>query len=571
MNRQRPFLSRQRGAIGISMVLMLLSLLLLAALAIDTGRLYFAKRQLQTQADLAALSMSRSICYIDGINNRAALEQKARNNLAANGFDGTATFAYGSAYIDNNHWLLDTTSTMDQSAARVSLTRTLPASLLAGGLIGDDIQLTANSTVQKRLGISYSLGSGVLDADLTNSLLSGLIGGNLSLLSYDGLVDTGVNLGQLLGVLGDNTGVDLSLANIDSILSTNISALDLADAMINVLGSNDENAVAVSLLNQVVASGSLGDLDLALGDIISLSTQAGEPADALARAVLETDINAFDLLLATLLAANQSNAISLTGLGVDLGLVGVEVVMDVIEPPQYKIGYYPARAGDEFATTVKTAQVNTTVKATLLPGGLNLGIVSLNASSIGVHVEAGAATAQLLDVDGCTLASGIDMDFSVQPSLATVSIGDGDDPTQPVSISATALSALGVSVPIEVNISADVDVTPADPVEGTLTLMNQPLPYTERITAPLGDSISGALSTLDLELSVDLLGSGLLSSVISSVVSTLTSGLLPLVGTLIGSLVSGIVDPLLGVLGISTSYADLTILSVDVDQGGLIQ
>ena len=442
--------ARQRGAIGLSATLLMLSVVLLAAVSIDSARLYLAKRTLQAQADLAALAMSRSSCYIDGVNNETALRQLVLTNLQANGFTGTPTISFGNARIDASHWQYSSGGS-DQSAGRVTLTEEVPASLLAGGVFGEDIRLSASATVLKRLNVGFSMGSGLVDVDLTNSLLSALLGGSVSLLSYDGLLDSQISLGELLAAL-DSSGalaVDLSLANINDVLSSEVSVGDLLDAMISVLGSDASASSAVTLLQQLRLTGNSDALDVVLDSVLGLVSDGSVPDDTLTRSALATNLNVYNLLLASLMAANQSHAVTLSGLDVDLGIAGLAVSMTVIEPPQYLVGYFPA-SDDSSVPVLKTAQLSLNAQATLLPGGINLlGLLQVNQATLSMTASVASAEARLLDASGCSVDDGVSLVFSVKPSLATLTVA-------PLSLTAVLQVTPLVTVPVTIGVTANV-------------------------------------------------------------------------------------------------------------------
>ncbi|MFC6671236.1 pilus assembly protein TadG-related protein [Marinobacterium aestuariivivens] len=365
----------QGGAIGLSAALLLLSALLLAAFAIDTARLFFAQRQLQTQADLAALAMSRGACYLDGVNDSEALADLALANLLENGFDastGEASFSFGEASIADNHWQLAEGASY-QPAGRVSLTGTRPASLLAGGLWGGTVELGAAATVYKRMAVGFGIGSGLVDLDLTNSLLGALLGGNVNVLSYEGLATASLSLGRLLeaaearGLLA----TDLEVGTVDEVLESEVALADLLAASIDALnaeGSADVEVIAA--MEELRSVAQLGGLDLTLSDLLQLATPADAGMDEeMQRAALATRLDLYGLATGAIYAANQGHFVEIPGLAADLGIAGLGVGLTIIEPPQYTFGLLPAATGDPWVASVETAQIELDIKATLLDGG----------------------------------------------------------------------------------------------------------------------------------------------------------------------------------------------------------
>ncbi|MFT5033260.1 MAG: putative membrane protein, partial [Bacteroidia bacterium] len=78
-------IGRQRGAIAIMAASMLTAVLLFTALAVDTGRLYLEKRNLQQQADIAALEAAQLYC--SGFDSIATVEASIKAALLSSGFD----------------------------------------------------------------------------------------------------------------------------------------------------------------------------------------------------------------------------------------------------------------------------------------------------------------------------------------------------------------------------------------------------------------------------------------------------------------------------------------------------
>ncbi|MDH2433037.1 hypothetical protein QCD60_10700 [Pokkaliibacter sp. MBI-7] len=548
--------ARQRGAIGLSATLLMLSVVLLAAVSIDSARLLLAQRTLQAQADLAALAMSRSTCYIDGVNNEATLRQQVQASLQANGFTGTPTISFGNARIADSHWQYSSGGS-EQSAGRVTLSESVPASLLAGGIFTDEIQLSASATVLKRLNVGYSMGSGLVNVDLTNSLFSALLGGSVSLLSYDGLLNAQISLGELLAAL-DETGTgfntDLTLGNLTELLETEVSVGDLLDAMIEVLGNDSTASSAVSLLQQLRLTGNSDALDVVLDSVLGLVNDSGVGEDTLARSLLATHLNVYNLLTASLMAANQSHAVTLSGLDVDLGITGLAVSMTVIEPPQYQVGYYPA-ADDSSVPVLRTAQLSLNAQATLLPGGTNLlGVLQVNQSTLSMTATVAAAEAKLLDASGCSVDDGVSLVFSVKPSLATLTIA-------PLSLTAVLQVTPLVTVPVTIAVTANVPAGNSSAVEETIALQNQSLPYRVRVATNAGTALSDTVANTTLTLNV----SG--ATLSSSLLTALTSSLL----TPIKTIGTTVLDPLLQSLGVTAGYVDLTVESLKTDKGNLIQ
>ena len=126
---------RQRGAIGLVGVIILLMAVLFTALVVDTGRLWMQHRHLQTVADIASIQAARGLgCGVV----LADVVQAAQTAAVANGYTGNLANSPNIVDIVN----VSTVSGIRQfttggtEAVRVYATREVPASLVAGGLIG---------------------------------------------------------------------------------------------------------------------------------------------------------------------------------------------------------------------------------------------------------------------------------------------------------------------------------------------------------------------------------------------------------------------------------------------------
>ncbi|NAW65934.1 pilus assembly protein TadG-related protein, partial [Photobacterium halotolerans] len=181
--------SRQRGAVGIGLILLMVSMVLFLAMAVDTGRLYMEKRKLQKQADLAALSLGRSACYIDGSTEakEQALITKVKDNLKANGFTEASnlTVEFGTAQIKTvnkggkewKEWDFNSASTSVKSASKVTISKTVPGSLISQLYNPNDVTLSASAAVYKTTNVEFGVGSKLVDVnpdsfkDSNNSIL----------------------------------------------------------------------------------------------------------------------------------------------------------------------------------------------------------------------------------------------------------------------------------------------------------------------------------------------------------------------------------------------------------------
>ncbi|MDO6708773.1 pilus assembly protein TadG-related protein [Photobacterium sp. 1_MG-2023] len=587
--------SRQRGAVGAGLILLMLSMVLFLSLAVDTGRLYMEKRQLQKQADLAALSLGRGACYIDGSNEtkKQTLIAQAKSNLQQNGFDPDANqydVTFGAASIDQaqSQWTFDSSNAV-KSAGKVTLSKTIPASIIAQALNDDDVTLSASATVMKRMSVGFGIGSRTVDVDLTNSVLGAALGGSLAIGSYQGLADTKVRLAGLLSALNDMglLAVDLSAGTLEQVLDTQLTVAQFIEANIRAVSEYDVlDAGVLPALTQMKSLAQVSTLSLALSDIITLAAGSNEAMnDEIRRAALASKIALFDLVSGAIYASNKDNFLLIPNLDVDLGVAGLAVALKVIEPPQFTMGVLPAESEDGFVTSVSTSQVELKLKATLFGGGLDLGLLALNVGTIGLSAEVAKAETQLLDANGCQLLSGngVSMSFATKPSVALIKVGDGGPPndatdfgdvTQPITIGAYVRVLPIVTVPVEIDITANVPVSTSDYITHSHTVDPElELPQLiGNVSPPIGSTLSDTLSNIELDAELNVADIGLISAVLNLVLSLLTDTVLPLVATLLNSLLLSVLEPILSdVLGIQVGSADVFVTSIEVDGGNLIQ
>ncbi|MEL6116486.1 pilus assembly protein TadG-related protein [Photobacterium sp. SP02] len=611
--------SRQRGAVGIGLILLMVSMVLFLAMAVDTGRLYMEKRKLQKQADLAALSLGRSACYIDGINNKDALETLVKQNLAANGFDTTAsnpTIEFGAAQIAGNEWEFEPASTTVKSAGRVTISKTVPGSLISQLYNPNDVTLSASAAVYKTTNVEFGVGSKLIDTnfkDSANSILGAILDDELnplqlSVASYEGLVGTKIRLSKLLYVMREEglLDADVSIGTLTDALATKISVADFISASIEAIDDTQVLAVdATNGLEDLLTLPNVDSLELSLSEIIKLAAGADDSMNnEVKRAALASQIALYDLVSAAIYASNKDNFISIPDLNVNpLGIVGLQTALKVIEPPQFNYGILPGSSESDFVASAKTAQVDLYTEATIIPSPsiltdkvsvnlLNLVNLSvdLHTSTIGLKVVAAQAETKLLDANGCSMNSeGVNLLFATKPSVANIYIGDGGVPgdlsdlnvDSPIKIGADIslklLGLINVEESLTINVLASLPIEENDYIEHYVNVNGSEMPFVEKgIGGGLGGALKDGVSNLTLEVSLEP-SDGSILSVVTNIVNLLTGSLSPIIKSLIGDIILTVLAPIIDdvllsqVLGIQVGTADVFVTSIDVDGGGLIQ
>ncbi|MGB0220088.1 MAG: pilus assembly protein TadG-related protein [Sinimarinibacterium flocculans] len=469
----------QRGATAVFAAAALVAMLTAALLAIDVGRLYVAKRDLQKLANVAALDASRLVsgCAVDDapfqLPGAGELQEFVEQTVADNGL--------GSDLLDSAQVEVGTVERRgedddgpagtrflavdgaDVQAVRVTLRRSFPQPLMPLLPYDESRTMVASATAGQLAVGSFYLGSGLLSLDggILNALLSGLLGGNVNLtvLDYNGLADVGVSLEALALAVG------LEVEDLSDPLALQTQTPLLSDAIDGLAGalSGTASGTITGLLGDLAAVAANGDnLPVPLGQII------GEVDDTAAAAPF---VNLLDLLIALGAAANadDSGSVAPIALPVSLslpGLASVHTFVQILEPPQFS---GMQRAG---VAEARTAQVKLLVRARvdalnsvtqalnlLLLGGL-LGQVTAPPIALGVDVNVAEGRAWL-DRIQCPRSSDptLAADLSASASVATIKLGTfSGAPSAAPAITNGLAQLLGVTIKILGGLIAEVKV-----------------------------------------------------------------------------------------------------------------
>jgi uncharacterized membrane protein len=375
-----PFESppRQRGAIGLMAVGTLLIACLFLMLAVDSGRLYLEKRKLQRVADMAALEAVSRAGNCLGSGQSSAEAYALDNARGRNDFDPAErerrfTVACGRTAASGGlrNFVVDAQG----SAVQVSVSETVPASLVLGGLFGEQVTLAASAVANRlepvgRLALRTTLATvDTQQSALLNSVFGGLLGGSVSLdaAGWQGLASTDINLLDYLDLLAVDQ--NLSLGDYQQVLGTDVALGDLLDVAADALSQSAGSAnvgLAVAGLQALSAAVPAGSPLLRLGDV--LAVQSGVTA-----AGLDMALNAFELAQALVQLSNHRNA-AVAEVPLDIPGVGsVTLSLQVIEPPQLSaIGNLERAKADpldpDSRIYVRTAQVRSLVSLELGSG-----------------------------------------------------------------------------------------------------------------------------------------------------------------------------------------------------------
>jgi len=348
MNRPRPIrFGRARGGMSVTMMLVMIGLVAMLGL-VEIGFLFWAQRDAQKVADLAALAGAQRLdmCRPDNADNAAARQ----NATTQNAFPGTLVISCGnwnSTRATPDHFTNTVDAGNPRNAVRVvaergvlpffSQNRTLPT------LRVQAVAMRSEPTAV------FAVGSQLLRTNGNSPLMStlrlvGLDVNNATVLSYDGLAQATVTPSGLLAALGIPVTADLSVADFNRLLSVNrVSLAQLVNATATVVGRNTTVGAQLQALSNLVGTRlDINQLNILLGSQNGgggLFAEVISPNGTIGSA-LETRINVLDLVNAAISIANDGNGIQVPG----LNLLGIEVQAGVIEPPSLAIGGVGARA-----------------------------------------------------------------------------------------------------------------------------------------------------------------------------------------------------------------------------------
>lgn len=520
-------LRHQRGAIGVWGAMTLMLAVIFTALAVDSGRLWMQRRQLQLVADIAAIQAAKHMgCGFTLTDVVTAAQQAAANN----GYKGSLAASPNKVELGNVTTvggIRQFSAGAGQEAVHVYATQTVPASLVAGGMFTNQITLHAEAVASANPPIAaFSAGSFLArlttndDASLLNGLMGNLLGSslNLDLVSYQGIAASDVTL---LGLLKAQNQV----GTVDELLASNMSLADFAQLTATAMSnSGTANAQAVAAMQQL-ATATVSNLSLNVGDVLAVTSPDKQAAG-------NVNVNALSLIMTAAMVANGQHALTLP-LAVSVPpITSVSALVTVIEPPQLAIG--PSGNNGVMCTTLHTAQIRAQagVKVNLALAAIDL--------ALKLEVAQGSAGLESITDNG----GDTEVQIAATPGIASLALtgSNGTGTAQITTLLGIPIANLGLNLPIQSSAQTLVYDVP-HPVADNL-------PQTQTVSSPVGGSLENALSQSNA-LSVTVLGigvGGLVNSVVNSVVSPL-----------LGQIGKVLLDPLLDMLGLHLGGMDVTL------------
>lgn len=264
---------RQRGAAAVFAAISIIAALAAIGLALDLGRLYYAQRDLQRLANMAALDSVRvaSGCMGDVPSPGAAALSEAQASVSRNGGSDTwvknsSTDIIGRMLSSEGIRSFEVANDVRNRAVRVKLSRQSPNRLipLYSG-IGTTATLTALSAAYETPSALVQIGSRLLtfdppDGSALNRLFTGLLGGPVSLdvLSYQHLFDAEISL------LGIRESLDIGPEDFDA----PVALRGVIGAVMDQLSGSAKTA-AQAMYDAAGTSKTVVPNDMGLGDTSS--------------------------------------------------------------------------------------------------------------------------------------------------------------------------------------------------------------------------------------------------------------------------------------------------------------
>ncbi|UVK47990.1 hypothetical protein BPNPMPFG_006370 [Mesorhizobium sp. AR07] len=549
--------------------------LALAAVAIDEASIYTERREAQAMVDLAAITAASNITNVQTAVV-TTLTDNGMPNVVVQGSGQTIAPAVGKTVVSvtPGRYAASTTDVTQRfqagvtpyNAVRVTLKK-IPARYFASSLIPTPVigtQATASMTPQA----TFSVGSRLLSLNggILNALLSGLIGGNISLsvMDYNSLVSADVSV--LSFVDGLATQLNLTGVSYSDVLASKATIGQIATAMANVPGLGNTAKVAL----QTIASKATSTVKIPLSHLIDLGS-VGSLGLGQKPAGLGVDANALGMLTTAAGLANGSKQIDLN-VGVTIpGALSTTLAIAVGEPPQSS----PWLAVDEVGTIVRTAQ--TRIKLVTKIGAGNTGIgggITLLSVSLPLHLEVAYAEAKLTDISCPTGPDSIKVSIATRPGIVEGHLGDSSsagfaDFTKEETFSNTEIAGVSLLIIPLLSVVGSAAFEMANNTATTLTFNKAEIDaktiktaYTQNLTQSLTTSLVSNLSLTANLLGLPLNLNTLLGFVKPPVVALLNGVAAP---------VDSLLTDLLGTLGVRVGEADVRVTGATCGRSVLVQ
>lgn len=423
----------QRGATAVAMMVLLLSLISILGI-VEVGYLYWARRDTQKVADLAALAGAQQLtaCTSGNTNNTAAYG----NAYTENGFTkGTLTITCGTWDPLANASISDhfsaTPSGSKPNAVKVVAQRpVLP--ILGSTIPQSNVSAEAVASAQEPTAV-FSIGSTLATVSGQSPLGQALSAVGLtipeaSLVGYQGLANATITPSGLLNQLGVQIPANISAGGLNQLLASSVQAhalIDVLNAVVNAAGQQQLLSANATLVNAVTAAIGSAPGQVTLGSngpTSGLFAQITAPDSAGVQSALNAQVSALQLISTSIAVATGQHALSgnLSTPANAIPGLNISTAFAVIEPPQIGIGGVGATA----STAQVRAFVNVQFNSASIPlvGALLSPLVSI---SLNLPIAIDLVNAQATVTSLCTQTNGSPQTatFNVTSSILQMCVG----------------------------------------------------------------------------------------------------------------------------------------------------
>ncbi len=522
MHRAALTFARQcQGAIAPLTAVVMTVIIGFAAIGLDVGSFYLARRTLQTTADLAAIAAANDI----GNARKAALA-----TITAAGYPAdTLTSIETGTYFADKALAVDqrfkTSGSSPVNAVRIALNSQTPmffgrALLFLTGRLSDtgarngvEISVRATATTSRFASLSVGSRLASLDGGMLNAFLGALLGTKLSLsvMDYDALASTNIDLFTFSQALGSQIG--LTAVSYQEILAANVTTGRLLSAAVSAARASGGNSAATAALVTLANATATASGRISLSRLIDLGPFAKMPVED--RPLIGARVNALDVVRAV---AELVGSGRLVKTSVSLGLPGIASASLSIAVGEQPVGSPWFAVGAE-AVSVHTAQTRVLLDLALV-GDSTFSLVSLS-----LYVEAAAATATIQRIS-CSDGS---VQVAVRPSVIDLWIGSVSDAEMTnMKVRPTPKPATLVNVLLLAQISGLAHVTISNMDDVKLAFSAADIAGGKPKTASTRDFLTSLTASLlgDLKLYVNnlsLLPTALLNTLLTNILVKVTA------------------------------------------------
>lgn len=418
----------RKGNIGTLAALSLPLMIFSLALGVDYGYLTVQQRQLQANADLAAIAAASNVFEAE----QAAATYFSLNGVSANvtGRNGLSIpanaslhlkGAIASASVERGRYIADpdlppekrfTPVLTDADAARVTLS--LPADLFVASMfMPQSPVLSATGSASRTKLAAFSVGTRLasLNDGILNALLGQLLGTKLSLnvMDYRALVDTDISVQPFLKAVA--TELNLTAGTYEDVLNAGITMPQLLASMRAVHGLSGTVNSALRAIEQATSK---SKVKIPLSSILNI-----DPKKGIAVATggdWDMSVNALQMVSAAAGLANGKNQVALD-LGASLpGLASVSVNLAIGEPPVETPSHRLGAPGSAVRSAQTRLAIEVSVDGLAALAGIRI--------KLPIYVEVAASEAKLMDIrclGGTTTNANVAID--AVPGLAEIAVG----------------------------------------------------------------------------------------------------------------------------------------------------